>query len=68
MEVVHSSGWNLYPRLDRGCIEIKQAVGPAIRPRLHQRSRNSLIEEPKNGRAKRKYRLLDGILSWGQWI
>lgn len=49
MEVVHRPGWNLYPRLDRGCIEIEQAVGPTVRPGLHQGSNHLKIPVPALG-------------------
>src|SRR3954465_14235341 len=49
MEMAHRRGWNLYPRLDRGCVEIEQAVGPSVRPRLHQGSDHLKIHVPALG-------------------
>jgi hypothetical protein len=49
MEVVHRPGRNLNPRLDRGCIEIEQAIRPTVRPRLHQGSNHLKIHIPVLG-------------------
>src|SRR5436190_314247 len=49
MEVVHRPRWNVYPRLDCGCVEIEQAVGPTDRPGLHHRSNHLKIYVPALG-------------------
>ena len=49
MKVVHRPGRNLYPRLDRGRVEIEQAVGPTVRPGLHQGSNHLKIYIPALG-------------------
>ena len=55
MKVVQRPRWQLYPRLDRGYIEIEQAVRPAVRPRLHQGANHLQIGVPMLGVQRRGF-------------